>query len=133
MAPQIYVFSSESASQKFVIKDKFYFSYILPEPAKQFEEPHFARLLWVYPKTKTPLYICADFVQEQLIDGKRIPFIGCTDGAFQIFWAPLVINPLPTTGVIFASSCGGENLRLNLKLYVGIEIASATWLNGTAN
>ena len=130
--PQVIVISSRESARREIINGDFYMSYHLPK-SLVFSEPHFARLLWIQPHPKTPVYILPDFVEHQLVHGKGLPFLGCSGDGFESFWAPITSNSIPSTGTIRLTSHSETALKDNLNYTIIVEIASKSWINGTAS
>lgn len=120
---QVFVISSRDSARREIINGDFYMSYHLPK-SFLFSEPHFARLLWIQPHPKTPVYILPDFVEPQIVYGKSLPFLGCSGDGFEAFWAPILGNTIPSTGTIRFTAHSDTALKDNLNYTIIVEVAS---------
>ncbi len=130
--PQVFVISSRDSVRREIINGDFYMSYHLPKTFI-FTEPHFVRLLWIQPHPKTPVFILPDFVEQQIVYGKYLPFLGCSGDDFEHFWAPLSSNSIPSTGTIRFTTHSDTGLKDTLNYTIVIEVASKSWIHGTAS
>ena len=125
--------NSKFADFRQALHGTFVFSYKLPEKLC-FTEPHFARLLWIQPRPKTPVFILCDFVVNQSINGERLPFLGSSGNSQQgtvTAWVPLAANTVAATGLIRVVTHNKLELSDNTAYSLLIEIAPARHVIGT--
>lgn len=100
------------------------FSYTLPE-ALHFDEPHFARLVWLGGSKKSCL-VFADFVKTQYVNGQLEPFLGCSgSSAIGSPWIPLASSYIPSFGFIKVRPTNFSSLSEETKLTLIVEIHGA--------
>ena len=108
---------------------KCYITYTLADTLK-FEEPHCARLLWVYGGVSPVFLIFADFVKRQNVDGVLLPYLGRKDHISG--WVPLASNHIPQTGIITVLKSRGETgIGNKTKFTIAIQIAPEALIYGT--
>jgi len=131
---KIFVIDSAFSAQKELIGGDYYFSYNFPKEYS-FAEPHFARLLWFYSTNlKTPFYLCVDFIEFQVINNERLPFLACTGEGFDTFWSPLARNFIPSSGFIRLKPHSTTAFpKKEANITVAIEIAPQSWIYGTSS
>ncbi len=110
--------------------DNFLLSYTLPW-SLLFTEQHFARLNYVGGYDH-PLLVFADFVELQHVNGLAEGFLGCSAKTAVNGWVPLARNLVSSLGFLHVRPTNRATPgNLKNKLTIVIEVASATWLNGT--
>jgi hypothetical protein len=131
MGPYKIVVQSSQSSETRLEGSNFAISYSLPW-SLLFLEPHFARLLFVGGYSKG-LFVFADFVELQYVNGKVEPFLGCSSTSAVNTWVPLASTHIPSIGYLHVRSAKGRTpADLGDKLNIVIEIASNTWINGAS-
>ena len=105
---------------------KYIFSYRLTEPLI-FQEPHFARLLWLGGSKETCL-VFADFVESQNVNGAFEPYLGCSAAGSLKGWVPLASNHIPAYGYIHLLHTDRTKIFGIKKLTAIIEIAPESFL-----
>ena len=108
-------------------------SYHLPEPLK-LTEPHYARLISVLGVSR-PVFVLADFVSLQPVNGSLEPFLGCSSEGALRNWVPLSSNYVSTVGYIQLRQADSKSMtdkiQRDCNISVLIEIASKSWIHGT--
>jgi hypothetical protein len=131
---KIIVANSEFSQTTFDGKT-FSFSYSLPQTL-QVQGPHFARLLWINPRPKYPVFVFCDFVGDSFVDGQPQPWLGCSGSPLLgsvIPWVRITRTTIPETGLFQIKQIGDADLPAHPKFCVIVQIASLAWVNGTSS
>jgi hypothetical protein len=121
--------SGVEGSQYYFIDKKFYFSYNLVE-ALTFDEPHYARLLYFGGSNKQSLFVFADFLQRQNVNGHLEPYLGCSSVAATSSWVPLASNHIPAIGYLQITTSDRKAIAGGYYFTIVIEIAPKSWIYG---
>ena len=105
-------------------------SYQLSAPLV-FQEPHFARLLWLGGDSAATL-VFADFVERQEVNGEKLQYLGCSATGSLCGWVPLASDYIPHFGFLFLRHANWSTAYATKKFTVIIEIAPLSWINGTS-
>jgi hypothetical protein len=117
---------SKYSSSKF----SHFIRYRLAEPL-QFDEPHYARLLYC-GGSKDPLLVFTDFTERQHVNGEFHSFLGSSSPNSKSSWVALSSNYVPSVGIIKLSQTNQSSVPEGPKHYtLVIEIASESWIHGT--
>lgn len=107
---------------------KAFITYTLAEQL-HFEEPHFARLLWLGGSKEVAL-VFADFVKRQSVNNELLPYLGSSATGAYYSWIPLASNHIPQTGIITIEHANKSSIAATSNFNIAIEIAPESWING---
>lgn len=138
MSQIIYTHSDTSPFIKRRSASSFFIGYMLHHTL-QFDEPHYARLLWVYVTKQNqepldqPLVVVANFVQDQECKGDRYPFLGCSGISGPQPWVALA-SPLciPQSGHYIVSTPHYTPIPDNAHYTIIIEVAPKSIVYGAS-
>jgi hypothetical protein len=114
-----------------VVGNQCHFSYKLPKDLS-FSEPHIARLVWLRPKPKVPVFVFCDFLSGSFVQGQLRPLLGGS-GFVESPWVPVATNFIPSTGFVHLQTHDhtpfkftNQQLKGKAAFSLLIEIAPAT-------
>jgi len=119
---KVIVFSSRNASVREVAASTLTFSYNLPESLK-FPEPYVARLLATLPRPQNIVFVQPDFVELQLVNGEREPFLGTSGAAAESSWVALATTEIPAIGLIKIRTYNAHAIGVNANFTLIVEFA----------
>lgn len=128
----IVVNARDSAHVQVDVNGDLLVSYHIPR-ALQFTEPHFARLLWLQPHPKIPVFVYADFLKPQIVNDGYAPFLGTSGSTAISSWIPLASNYLSSFGFFRLAHINKAKTWTEDKNFtIVVELASQAWVNGTS-
>lgn len=129
MSRIIYTYSDTTPFVRRRLASSFNIGYKL-DHTLQFDEPHYARLLWACATTRNlealpePVVILASFVQDQECKGDKYPYLGCSAISGPQPWVALATpNCIPQSGQYTVFTPHRSPIPANTHYTIIIEIA----------